>query len=130
MFKTPLGAMVFVDSVTKSVAFYKDKLGFEFTGYWDGEKPAQEWTKPGEPPYAGFMIGGGHLGLHPNDGTRKAGNGMEFHVVVDNVDAYHKQITAKGASSTEPKDEDWGGRTITLKDPDGHIWDFYHMNQG
>lgn len=128
MFNTPLGAMLYVNSVKDTVAFYKDKLGFKFTGYWDGSNVVMEWTSlDTEPEYAGFEIGGGHLGLHPNDGTKKVSNGCEFHVVVDNADAYHKEITARGVNAPEPKDEPWGGRCFTFQDPDGHVFDFYHM---
>lgn len=130
MMKTPLGAMIFVKSVKDAVHFYKDKLGLNFTGYFDGSGVVMEWSKPEEPGYAGFDICGGHLGLHLNDGTRTVSNGAEFHVVVDNVDEYHKQITARGVNAPLPVNESWGGRCVTLKDPDGHIWDFYHMLQG
>lgn len=127
MMKTPLGAMLYVKSVKDAVSFYRDKLGFKFSGYFDGEKLVMEWHSPEEPGYAGFDICGGHLGLHPNDGSKKVSNGCEFHVVVDNVDEYYSQITARGVKAPEPVDEPWGGRCITLQDPDGHVWDFYHM---
>jgi len=40
---------------------------------------------------------------------------------VDDVDAFHEEITARGALVTsKPEDKPWGLREFTLRTPDGH----------
>lgn len=127
MFTSPLNAMLLVKDVVKSVKFYKDVLGFTFSGYWDGKDCAQDWKSQEQPPYAGFDVKGAHLGIHPTDPSRKVGNSIELHMGVENADKYYQEVKSRGGDVTEPKDTEWGARMFQVKDPDGHIWDFYHM---
>jgi len=46
-----------------------------------------------------------------------------FYLYLNNVDAVYKQAVAAGAKSErEPKDEFWGDRMGTVKDPFGNTW--------
>ena len=48
-----------------------------------------------------------------------------IYVVVPDVDAHYARARAAGAEIViEPKDEDFGGRDYTCRDPEGHIWTF------
>jgi len=46
-----------------------------------------------------------------------------IHLYVDDVDRQYKQaIDAGGSAISEPKDQFYGDRSGTLKDPFGHVW--------
>lgn len=66
-----------------------------------------------------LMIGGGVAGvkfpatLHPN----------ALHVYVEDADAVYKKALAAGATSIdEPRDQDYGERSATVKDAAGNYW--------
>lgn len=47
------------------------------------------------------------------------------YVIVGEVDAHHARAAAAGAEVLiEPADQDYGGRSYTCRDPEGHIWSF------
>lgn len=47
------------------------------------------------------------------------------YIVVDDVDAVCKQARTLGAEiSMEPKNEDYGGRVFSCRDPEGQLWNF------
>jgi uncharacterized glyoxalase superfamily protein PhnB len=45
-----------------------------------------------------------------------------IYVVVPDADAAHARAKEAGADVTEPRDQDYGSRDITLTDPDGNRW--------
>ncbi|MBK9166222.1 MAG: VOC family protein [Bryobacterales bacterium] len=50
-------------------------------------------------------------------------NSVTLHLTVPDVDALVRQAAAAGATAVrEPKDEFYGHRSATLKDPFGHRW--------
>jgi uncharacterized glyoxalase superfamily protein PhnB len=44
------------------------------------------------------------------------------YVVVEDADAAYERAKAAGAQVTEPTDQDYGSRDITVTDPDGNRW--------
>lgn len=44
------------------------------------------------------------------------------YVVIDDADAAYERAKAAGAEVTEPVDQDYGSRDITVTDPDGNRW--------
>ena len=44
------------------------------------------------------------------------------YVVVADADAAYERARAAGAEVTEPVDQDYGSRDITVTDPDGNRW--------
>ena len=44
------------------------------------------------------------------------------YVVVEDADAAYERAKAAGAEVTEPVDQDYGSRDITVTDPDGNRW--------
>jgi uncharacterized glyoxalase superfamily protein PhnB len=129
-----LNAMIYVKDVLKSVDFYKNVLGFKFTGFWGIKGCTMEWNEPGNPAYAGFGIGGcpkcecdgSHFGIHPQEKpTQVASEGILFHIQVDNVDDMYARLKNKVKDIQEPRDEPWGARLLELKDIDGYTWNFH-----
>ncbi len=48
-----------------------------------------------------------------------------IYVVVENVDGHCAKARAAGATITsEPEDQDYGGRLYTCRDLEGHVWSF------
>ena len=47
------------------------------------------------------------------------------YVIVPDADAHYRQAKAAGASIVlDIKDEDYGGRGYSCRDPEGHLWNF------
>lgn len=50
---------------------------------------------------------------------------QSLYLVVEDVDALHARAIAAGAEIViELKDEDYGGRGFSCRDPEGHLWTF------
>jgi uncharacterized glyoxalase superfamily protein PhnB len=63
------------------------------------------------------------MGGDERAGTRATPIGVSVvYVVVDDADAAYKRAKAAGAEVTEPVDQDYGSRDITVTDPDGNRW--------
>ncbi len=51
------------------------------------------------------------------------------YLVVEAVDEHYQRATAAGAEIVlDIKDEDYGGRGYSCKDPEGHLWNFGSYN--
>lgn len=47
------------------------------------------------------------------------------YIIVADVDAHHRRAAAAGAQIVYgPKNEDYGGRGYSCRDPEGHLWNF------
>lgn len=109
MIKTVWGVTFYVSDLKKASRFYEDILGLE---------KKYEFSS-----YVGFECGGVEIGLIPNPG-RKAQHdtSVTVELLVSNVDEVYKNLKAKGVEfASELHEETWGGKQVTLKDPDGNI---------
>ena len=53
------------------------------------------------------------------------GSTQSTYFVVDAIDAHYRQAVAAGAEVViEIRDEDYGGRGYSAKDPEGNLWNF------
>ena len=98
-----------VDSLHDSVEFYRDALGFALVSM----------SADSDPPLATLRAGALRLTLAeqpPAMGRR--GRGVHFFFGVADVDAYYERLRAHGHEVAPPSDEGWGGRFVTLEDPD------------
>jgi catechol 2,3-dioxygenase-like lactoylglutathione lyase family enzyme len=104
-----------VNSLEESVVFYRDVLGFE----------VESINLNSEPPMA--RLRGGELRItlaqHLETMLRR-GRGVHFFVGVEDVDSFYDQLAAKGADVQPPVDEGWGGRFVTVEDPDKYRFFF------
>jgi uncharacterized glyoxalase superfamily protein PhnB len=91
----------------------------------------------GQVMHAELKFGNGMIMLGPEDkgefGKRfmtmpKGAGGrctQAVYCIVADVDAHHARAAAAGAEIVmPPKDEDYGGRGYSARDPDGHVWAF------
>jgi catechol 2,3-dioxygenase-like lactoylglutathione lyase family enzyme len=98
-----------VTDVAKSVAFYRDKAGFELQGQMEQ--------------FAFF--GAGNITLMLNAGLRRP-NGplagaMELVIAAESVTAGHKELTERGCTFiNEPRPVTGDSWATTFTDPDGH----------
>jgi uncharacterized glyoxalase superfamily protein PhnB len=110
-----------VNSLEESLTFYENVLGFE----------VESVNVDSEPPMA--RLRGGELKItlaqHLETMLRR-GRGVHFFVGVEDVDRFYEQLAEKGADVQPPVDEGWGGRFITLEDPDKYRYFFVMWNTG
>ena len=98
-----------VNSLEESLGFYGERLGFE----------PESSTPETEPPMATLRAGRLKIMLAQIPITLvRRGRGVHFFLTVDNVDAYYAQLKMRGVDVEPPSEEGWGGRFITLEDPD------------
>ena len=117
------GAILAVADVDRSVAFYRDRIGFDVEALYD------------DPPYATLTLAGARLSLaeqgHPAEDrpgvamTAPADPGRANVVLVVEVDdarAEHGRLAANGVQFlAEPYEPPWGGCRFFCVDPDGYL---------
>ena len=104
-----------VNSLEESVAFYEGVLGME----------VESINHNAEPPMARLRGGDLRITLAQNLETMlRRGRGVHFFVGVEDVDQFYNDLIAKGADVLPPVDEGWGGRFVTLEDPDKYRYFF------
>lgn len=138
-----LSVMLTCRDVRGSVGFYRDRLGFALR---------ESWPDPSEPRWASLVLGGQSIMLGAavdpervaeicgGDAAAEAhwtrtarafqenasGVGVTIYVRVPDVDAYAREIRARGvAFEGEPKDEFYGIRDFRVEDPDGYQLTFF-----
>ena len=98
-----------VNNLEESIHFYNDQLGFEL----------EKCDLESEPPMAKLRAGNLKISLAQHLETMlKRGRGVNFFIGVDDVDVYHRELVARDVEIYPPADEGWGGRFITIQDPD------------
>jgi catechol 2,3-dioxygenase-like lactoylglutathione lyase family enzyme len=113
-----------VHDVQKSLAFYRDGLGFPTHNYKDGDDHVM------------FALEGTWLSLFPRDalahdaGVPESGSGFSGVTLAHNepsksaVDIAFAQALAAGAKAIKkPQDAFWGGYSGYFADPDGYLWE-------
>jgi len=104
-----------VNSLEESINFYQAQLGFEILSS----------NPEAEPPMATLRAGRLKLTLVQQLETMlRRGRGVHFFLGVADVDAYYREVRGRGAEVSPPVDEGWGGRFITLQDPDKYRFFF------
>jgi len=98
-----------VNNLRDSVEFYRERLGFELLTL----------TEEAEPPMATLRAGKLRVMLAEQLLTMaRRGRGVHLFFGVTDVDDYYEQLQARGLDVAAPGDEGWGGRFVTLEDPD------------
>jgi catechol 2,3-dioxygenase-like lactoylglutathione lyase family enzyme len=98
-----------VNDLEESLQFYVGQLGFE----------VKKHTPDSEPPMATLQVGTLRITLAQHLETMlRRGRGVNFFLGVDDVDKYHSELMYRGVDIHPPTEEGWGGRFITVEDPD------------
>ena len=104
-----------VNSLEESLAFYEGVLGME----------VESVNNDSEPPMAKLRAGELRITLAQHLETMlRRGRGVHFFVGVEDVDQFYDTLIANGAGVLPPVDEGWGGRFVTLEDPDKYRYFF------
>jgi len=111
-----------VNSLEESLTFYAGVLGME----------VESVNEKSDPPMAKLRAGALRITLAQHLETMlRRGRGVHFFVGVDDVDRFYDALIANGADVQPPVDEGWGGRFVTLEDPDKYRYFFVTwMNEG
>jgi predicted enzyme related to lactoylglutathione lyase len=98
-----------VNSVEESVKFYHEQLGLEI----------EADHRESEPPLVTLRAGRLKITLVEQLETMlRRGRGVHFFLGVEDVDIYYAQLRQRAVEVKPPADEGWGGRFITIEDPD------------
>ena len=104
-----------VNSLEESVAFYEGVLGME----------VESVNNDSEPPMAKLRGGDLRITLAQHLETMlRRGRGVHFFVGVEDVDQFYDELDRKRGDVQPPVDEGWGGRFVTLEDPDKYRYFF------
>jgi catechol 2,3-dioxygenase-like lactoylglutathione lyase family enzyme len=105
-----------VSDLQKSLAFYRDVLGFTVE---------ESWEKDGALHGVELVAGSVSFWLGQDDWQkgrdRVKGQGFRMYCgTAQDIDALARRIRERGGTlAEEPKDEPWGGRDFAVVDPDG-----------
>ncbi|MCY3601712.1 MAG: VOC family protein [Chloroflexi bacterium] len=105
-------ATLFVEDLDRAADFYVDVLGFEPETRSDRARM--------------LRAGEFRLLLHVGGSTPDKQNlHLHLHLAVDDVDAFHREVSARGVKSEAPPEtKPWGLRSFELRDPSGYVWEF------
>lgn len=60
----------------------------------------------------------------------RRGRGVHLFFGVEDVDAFYQELKERGVDVSPPVDEGWGGRFITVQDPDKYRFFFVTWDSG
>ena len=99
--------ILLVADLERSVAFYRDRLGFELTYEFEG--------------FAHLGVEGGSLGLASTKESVDPAS-TAIWAYTDDVDALFAELTEAGVGViAAPADQPWGERVASVADPDGYV---------
>ena len=111
-------AMIYVRDVGRSLAFYRDALGFKAISVFEGT-----------PGYARLRAPSGTatIALHGIMGEPiQEGSAIRLYFEVKQLDAFCRSLAARGVQIRKmPAPMPWGWRHAYLDDPDGHEVSLY-----
>ena len=104
-----------VNNLEESLEFYTNVLGLSL----------ERHNPESEPPMATLRAGNLRITLAQQLETMlRRGRGAHFFIGVEDVDEFYDGLEQRGAEVQPPVDEGWGGRFITLQDPDKYRFFF------
>jgi catechol 2,3-dioxygenase-like lactoylglutathione lyase family enzyme len=98
-----------VSDLERTSRFYRETMGAEMLQRGDG--------------YIDFDLGGATIRTYLHEGDyRRQHSGLQF--FVDDVESVHSELATAGANlRSRVRIEPWGGRVLTVADPDGNTFD-------
>jgi catechol 2,3-dioxygenase-like lactoylglutathione lyase family enzyme len=112
---------MFIEDVQRSKSFYEQVFDAQAT-YEDDNAVAFHFDNT----IVNLLkTGAAHELIEPATvGETSAGSRFQLTIEVDDVDAVCSELSAKGVELLNgPMDREWGVRTASFTDPDGHIWE-------
>lgn len=106
-----------VRDVGTSIAYWRDRMGFEVESTFK-DPPVMAFLERGG---VQFMLQGNGEGPVPGANRGYMAGVWDAHVWVDDADALHADMKARGAVVSDPCDTFYGNREFEVTDPDGYI---------
>jgi len=104
-----------VNNLEESLGFYSGILDLEIDSV----------NMEAEPPIATLRAGALKITLVQQLETMlRRGRGAHFFIGVDDVESFYVQVRERAPEVQPPSDEGWGGRFVTLLDPDKYRFFF------
>ena len=108
-------AVFLVSDIQRSVAFYRDQIGFMVDQIW-GEPPSFAIA---DTPQASIMLKQGESKPQPN--SSHMGGLWDVYIWVSDLAPTLRQLEKTGTPYTDPEEQSYGCREVTVTDPDGYI---------
>jgi predicted enzyme related to lactoylglutathione lyase len=110
-----LTPLLFVKDLPRSLAFYRDQLGFACTNHADAE---------GKTFWCRIERDGASLMLQQADGedphTDRRGRGVTFYFICDDANAMHTELCGRGMELAPPEMAYYGMNQLFVPEPDGY----------
>ena len=113
-----------VPDLVRTAEYYRDVLGFQIAGYWDGERVSLATDPP--PRFA--IVWRDQVQVffnraeHPDVRTDQAKEAPDAYLRVTGIDALADELRTRGADILDgPEDRIYGQREIVVKDCNGLI---------
>jgi catechol 2,3-dioxygenase-like lactoylglutathione lyase family enzyme len=116
-----------VPDVVRTAEYYRDVLGFEITGYWNGERAGLET----DPPSVFGIVCRDRIQVFFNradgDSVRsgRAEGAYDVYLRVGGLDALYAELRARGAEIVDgPEERIYGRRELVVRDCNGLVLAF------
>ena len=103
-----------VANLERSLAFWRDKLGFTLVAHDGGPDREMRWCRL-ERDGASIMLQRGRDDEHP---AASRGSGICLYFVCDNADAIHAELSGRGLTLAAPKVAYYGMKQLYVPEPD------------
>jgi catechol 2,3-dioxygenase-like lactoylglutathione lyase family enzyme len=112
---------LYFQDLERARAFYTEKLDMAI---------APEFTRPD---FIFLALGSAGLALRPIsaalDAAQTGPGSMDISILVEDVDATHAELTAKGVDIRTEIGDIGAGRAFFVRDPEGHLIAFAQLNE-
>jgi len=122
-----------VADLVRTAEYYRDVLGFQIAGYWDGQSVS---LAPETPPVFAIVWRDQiqlffNLAGHPDASTSGAEDAPNAYLRVIGIDALSEELRSRGADILDgPEDRTYGQRELVVKDCNGLILCFGEDTSG
>jgi catechol 2,3-dioxygenase-like lactoylglutathione lyase family enzyme len=122
-----------VPDLIKTAEYYRDVLGFQIAGYWDGERVSLATDSP--PLFAIVCRDQVQVFFNrasqPDIRADRADDAPDVYLRVTGIDALAEELRARGADMLDgPEDRVYGQRELVVKDCNGLILCFGEDSSG
>ena len=114
---------VFVEpsSFDASLAFYRDALGWRERFAWGGGGSEPRGVCLDAPGGMSIVLAEPHPAADRSKSHGINGTRPTLHLRVDDIDARHAELAARGAALFAPETTHWGTRWFVARDPDDNL---------
>jgi uncharacterized glyoxalase superfamily protein PhnB len=114
--------IVSYDDAGAAIEWLKRAFGAEEVAVHKGDDGRVEHM---ELSFEGGVAMGGSKGVGELASKVEIGSPAAIYLVISNPDAHHERAVAAGAEVVIPlRDEDYGSRGYSARDPEGNVWSF------